>query len=70
MGQGAASLWFVKLADIDAPEDAALLRRWKGDLLQRFHVLCHESRHDDSGTILDAAAQSELQHPLEAVPFR
>jgi hypothetical protein len=33
VGQGAASLWFVKLEDLDAPEDAALLRRWKGDLL-------------------------------------
>ena len=27
VGQGAASLWFVKLEDLDAPEDAALLRR-------------------------------------------
>ncbi len=38
VGQGAASLWFVKLEDLDAPEDAVLLRRCKGDLLQRFHT--------------------------------
>lgn len=54
VGQGAASLWFVKLEDLDAPEDAALLRRWKGDLLQRFHIQCHEWRREDHGNFLDA----------------
>jgi hypothetical protein len=70
VGQGAASLWFVKLEDLDAPEDAALPRRWKGDLLQRFHVQCHEWRHDDHGNFLDAAARSELQQLTEHVAQR
>lgn len=70
VGQGAASLWFVKLEDLDAPEHAALLRRWKGDLLQRFHIQCHEWRHDDSGAFLDAAARSELQQLTEHVAQR
>ncbi len=70
VGQGAASLWFVKLEDLDAPEDAALLRRWKGDLLQRFHIQCHEWRHDDHGNFLDAAARSELQQLTEHVAQR
>jgi hypothetical protein len=70
VGQGAASLWFVKLEDLDAPEDAALLRRWKGDLLQRFHIQCHEWRHDDRGNFLDAAARSELQQLTEHVAQR
>lgn len=61
VGQCAASLWFVKLEELDMPEDTALLRRWKGDLLQRFHIQCHEWRHDDHGNFLDAAARSELQ---------
>jgi hypothetical protein len=61
VGQGAASPWFVKLEDLDAPEDAALLRRWKGDLLQRFHVQCHKWRHDDHGNFLDAVDRSDLQ---------
>lgn len=34
VGQGAASLYFVKLEDHDAPKDANLLRC--------FHVHCHE----------------------------
>ena len=70
VGQGAASLWFVKLEDLDAPEDAALLRRWKGDLLQRFHIQCHEWRHDTQGAFLDAAARSELQQLTEYVAQR
>ena len=70
VGQGAASLWFVKLEDLDAPEDAALLRRWKGDLLQRFHIQCHEWRHDDHGNFLDAAVRSELQQLTEHVAQR
>lgn len=70
VGQGAASLWFVKLEDLDAPEDAALLRRWKGDLLQRFHIRSHEWRHDDHGNFLDAAARSELQQLTEHVAQR
>jgi len=70
VGQGAASLWFVKLEDLDATEDAALLRRWKGDLLQRFHIQCHEWRHDDCGSFLDAAARSELQQLTEHVAQR
>ena len=70
VGQGAASLWFVKLEDLDAPEDAALLRRWKGDLLQRFHVQCHEWRHDDHGNFLDTAARAELQQLTEHVAQR
>jgi len=70
VGQGAASLWFVKLENLDAPEDAALLRRWKGDLLQRFHIQCHEWRHDDHGNFLDAAARSELQQLTEHVAQR
>ena len=70
VGQGAASLWFVKLEDLDAPKDAALLRRWKGDLLQRFHIQCHEWRHDDRGNFLDAAARSELQQLTEHVAQR
>jgi hypothetical protein len=60
----------VKLEDLDAPEDAALLRRWKGDLLQRFHIQCHEWRHDDHGNFLDAAARSELQQLTEHVAQR
>ena len=55
-GKGAASLWFVKLEDLDAPKNAELLSRWKGDLLKRFHIQCHEWRHDDHGNFLDAAA--------------
>jgi len=70
VGQGAAPLWFVKLEDLDAPEDAALLRRWKGDLLQRFHIQCHKWRHDDHGNFLDAAARSELQQLTEHVAQR
>lgn len=70
VGQGAASLWFVKLEDLDAPEDAALLRRWKGDLLQRFHIQCHEWHHDDHGNFLDTAARSELQQLTEHVAQR
>lgn len=70
VGQGAASLWFVKLEDLDAPEDAAILRRWKGDLLQRFHIQCHEWRQDDHGNFLDAAARSELQRLSEHVAQR
>ena len=67
VGQGAASLWFVKLEDLDAPEDAAFLRRWKGDLLGRFHIQCHEWRHDDHGNFLDSATRSELQQLTEHV---
>jgi tetratricopeptide (TPR) repeat protein len=70
VGQGAASLWFVKLEDLDAPEDAALLRRWKGDLLQRFHIQCYEWRHHDHGNFLHAAARSELQQLTEHVAQR
>ncbi len=70
VGQGAASLWFVKLEDLEAPEDAALLRRWKGDLLHRFHVQCHEWRHGDSGVFLDVAMRSELQKLTEHVADR
>jgi len=70
VGQGAASLWFVKLEDLDAPEDAALLSRWKGDLLQRFHIQCHEWRHDNHGNFLDVAARSELQQLTEHVAQR
>ncbi|MBK7215006.1 MAG: TIR domain-containing protein [Bacteroidales bacterium] len=70
VGQGAASLWFVKLEDLDAPEDVELLRRWKGDLLQRFHIQCQEWRHDDHGNYLDAAALSELQQLTEHVAQR
>jgi tetratricopeptide (TPR) repeat protein len=67
VGQGAASLWFVRLEDLDAPEDAGLLRRWKGDLLQRFHVECREWRLDDPGAFLDAAARAELAQLTEHV---
>lgn len=70
VGQGAASLWFVKLEDLAAPEDAALLRRWKGDLLQRFHIQCHEWPHDDRGNFLDATARSELQQLTQHVAQR
>jgi len=70
VGQGAASLWFVKLEDLDAPEDAALLRRWKGDLLQRFHIQCHEWRPGDAGDFLDAAVRAELQQLTEHVAQR
>jgi hypothetical protein len=70
VGQGAASLWFVKLEDLDAPEDAELLRRWKGDLLQRFHIQCYEWRHDDRDNFLNAAARSELQQLTEHVAQR
>ena len=70
VGQGAASLWFVKLEDLKAPADATLIRRWKGDLLQRFHIQCHEWRHDDSGAFLDAAARSDLQQLTEYVAQR
>ena len=70
VGQGVASLWFVKFEDLDAPEDAALLRRWKGDLLQRFHIQCHEWRHEDNGNFLDTAARSELQQLTEHVAQR
>jgi tetratricopeptide (TPR) repeat protein len=70
VGQGAASLWFVRLEDLEAPEDAALLRRWKGDLLQRFHIQCHEWRHDDHNNFLDAAVRTELQQLTEHVAQR
>lgn len=70
VGQGAASLWFVKLEDLDTPEDAELLRRWKGDLLQRFHIQCHEWRHDDPDAFLDAAVRSELKQLTEHVAQR
>ena len=70
VGQGAASLWFVKLEDLDTPKDAELLRRWKGDLLQRFHIQCHEWRQGDRGNFLDAAARSELQQLTEHVAQR
>ena len=70
VGRGAASLWFVRLEDLDAPEDAALLRRWKGDLLQRFHIQCHEWRHDNSVVFLDEAARLELQQLTEHVAQR
>lgn len=70
VGQGAASLWFVKLEDLDAPEDAELLRRWEGDLLQRFHIQCHEWRHSDPGAFLDAAALGELRQLTEHVAQR
>ncbi len=69
-GKGAASLWFVKLEDLDAPKNAELLSRWKGDLLKRFHIQCHEWRHDDHGNFLDAAARSELQQLTEHVAQR
>ena len=32
-----------KQEDLDAPKYAALLRRWRGDQLQRFHAHCHKS---------------------------
>jgi len=60
----------VKLEDLDAPEDAALLRRWKGDMLRRFHIQCHEWRHDDHGNFLDTAARSELRQLTEHVAQR
>ena len=47
-----------------------MLRRWKGDLLQRFHIQCHEWRHADHGNFLDAAARSELQQLTEHVAQR
>lgn len=70
VGQGVASLWFVKLEDLDAPEDAALIRHWRGDLLQRFHIQCHEWRNDESGAFFDAAARTELQLLTEHVAQR
>jgi hypothetical protein len=70
VGQGAASLWFGKLEDLDAPKDVALLRHCKADLLQRFHIQCHEWRHDDHGNFLNAAACSELQRLSEHVAQR
>jgi tetratricopeptide (TPR) repeat protein len=70
VGQSAASLWFVKLEDLDAPEDAALLRHWKGDLRQRFHVQCHEWQFGDGGAFLDVAARAELQQLTEHVAQR
>jgi hypothetical protein len=70
VGQGAASLCFVKIEDLEAPEDAALLRRWKGDLLQSFHVQCHEWQPGDAGAFLNAAACSELQQLTKHVAQR
>ncbi|MBL0126071.1 MAG: toll/interleukin-1 receptor domain-containing protein [Flavobacteriales bacterium] len=70
VGQGAASLWFVQVEALDAPEDAELLRRWKGDLLQRFHIQCHEWRHDDPAAFLDASARAELAQLTEHVAQR
>ncbi len=70
IGQGVASLWFVKIEDLGAPEDTALLHRLKGDLLKRFHIQCHEWRHDEHGSFLDAAARSELQQLTEHVAQR
>ena len=59
-GHSAASLWFVTLADLNQPGDAETLRRWKGDLLRRFHIQCHAWRHDDPVNFLDASARAEL----------
>lgn len=70
VGQGAASLWFVKLEALDAPEDAELLRRWKGDLLQRFHIQCHEWRQDDPSAFLDSSARAELSRLTQHVAQR
>ena len=70
VGQGAASLWFVKLEDLETSENAELLTRWKHDLLQRFHIQCHEWRQDEYGNFLDATARSELQQLTEHVAQR
>jgi tetratricopeptide (TPR) repeat protein len=69
-GQSAASLWFVKVEDLDSPDDAARLREWQGDLRQRFHIQCHEWRHDDPATFLDTSARAELQQLTEHVAQR
>ena len=39
-------------------------------LAQRFHIQCHEWRHDNRGNFLDAAARSELQQLTEHVAQR
>ena len=70
VGQGAASMWFVKLEDLEAPEDAALLRRWKGDLLQRFHVQCREWRPGEAEALFGEAARAELRELTEHVAQR
>ncbi|MBX7208593.1 MAG: tetratricopeptide repeat protein [Verrucomicrobiaceae bacterium] len=70
VGQGAASLWFVRLEALDAPEDAELLRQWKGDLLQRFHIQCHEWRQDDPSAFLDASEREELSRLTQHVAQR
>lgn len=69
VGQGVASLWFVQLEDL-ASEDAALLHRWRGELLQRFHIQCHQWQPDNSGEFLNATARSELSRLTEHVAQR
>jgi hypothetical protein len=69
-GQSAASLWFVKLEDLDSPDDAERLREWQGNLRQRFHIQCHEWRHDDPANFLDTSARAELQQLTEFVAQR
>ncbi|WP_306535224.1 tetratricopeptide repeat protein [Geobacter sp.] len=70
VGQSAASLWFVQIEELNASEDDELLRRWQGDLLQRFHIQCHEWRYDDPEAFLDESARADLTLLTEHVAQR
>ncbi len=69
-GQGAACLWFVTLEKLDMPEDRELLRRLKGELLQRFHIKCHDWEQGGAAGFQTEGARAELQNLTEHVAQR
>ncbi len=70
VGSGAACLWFVEIASLDAPDDAARLRKWKNELRQRFGVTFHAWREGGREALRDAAARAELSRLTEHVAQR
>jgi hypothetical protein len=67
VGAGAACLWFIEVARLDAPGDAERLRQWKNELRQRFGVSFHSWSTGGSVALQDAAARAELTRLTEHV---
>jgi tetratricopeptide (TPR) repeat protein len=70
VGTGAACLWFIELAKLDAPGDAERLRQWKNELRQRFGVTFHAWHQGGREALQDAAARTELARLTEHVAQR
>jgi tetratricopeptide (TPR) repeat protein len=69
-GVGVACLWFIEIAQLDAPGDAGRLRQWKNELRQRFGVSFHAWREGGRDALRDAAARTELARLTDHVAQR